>query len=190
MPVPQLFYLQLPQLPSRATFPPRTTELSAAPVLSCAQYRPAAAFPTSGPVYLRCVTSSRSHSIPTPGQQHTYYIAAPRTPAWPRLHQDLTTVSSSLSPSLAFAHLQSPAPSRCLRTGAGQCFPIVSLYALCLYSGIYSGFDHTYSVVPALRFELSLSLRREVQIKSPISEERFEIKSPISEEAQDKASLQ
>ena len=33
------------------------TELSAAPASSCAQYRPAAlpAFPTSGPVYLRCV---------------------------------------------------------------------------------------------------------------------------------------
>ena len=77
VPVPQLFYLQLPQLPSRATFPPRTTELSAAPVLSCAQYRPAAAFPTSGPVYLRCVTSSRRHSIPTPGQQHTLHCCSP-----------------------------------------------------------------------------------------------------------------
>ena len=107
VPVPQLFYLQLPQLPSRATFPPRTTELSAAPVLSCAQYRPAAAFPTSGPVYLRCVTSSRSHSIPTPGQQHTYYIAAPGLPpglacTWtsPRSHRHSLRLWPSLISSL------------------------------------------------------------------------------------------
>ena len=68
---------QLPQQPSRATFPPRTTELSAAPVLSCAQYRPAAAFPTSGPVYLRCVASSRSDLLPIHRDSNTYYTLLP-----------------------------------------------------------------------------------------------------------------
>ena len=118
-----------------------------------------AAFPTSGLVCQRCVTSSRSQSLPTPGLQHTYSLQLSRLT--PGLAYTRTALLSqrdplSLSGPRSVPSLQLPVGVSGLelvslvlhsvsRTGAS---PVtVYIYSLCMY---YVYGTNTYVLQPHL----------------------------------------
>ena len=151
----------LAQLPSCATFPPRTTELTAAPMRSCAQYRPAPYFRSGLPAVCRLqpqlittYTWTATHlltaALQTPGLAYTRTALQSQRHSlslWSTLVSSLQLPVGVSVPELVSLVLHSVSP-----TGASpvSCVSTVSVCTMSMVP-IYTCFDHTYSVVAAVR---------------------------------------